>query len=601
MILNALCEYYQRKQKSGELAPEGFEARNIPFVIVINDQGKFIQILSTKISDEEKVAGKRNPLFTIPKGHDSRTGKASYKKPNPLWDNPGFVLGHYEDDEKLSDKKRDDLKTKADNQHIHFIRLVDDIAAYTQDPEILAVQKFLHSESEKSLVKAAPEWSAVEKSTSKLLTFKVLGSDHLVCECKGAQSWAKKATGDASEVYHGQCLVTGKRTDITALHPPIKGVIGGNAAGARITSFTAMPTQSYRLERGENAAVSVEAAMQYGEALNHLLRQGSPNKFQMEKMNMVCWAEKGSSLETVIPKNFIFSPKDDPDAGVGQVVSAVNVLHSNGAHSPEGRQRFYLLGLKGVNGRLAVQYWKQATVYEIGESLKAWFDDIRMPSTKFGTYIPSIYDLLAGMSFQQDVKHISPTILPALVRAIFDNRRLPQIVLSATLSRIKAERKITMTRAALVKAFLNREARFLNQPQLEIGMSFEIGGKPIGYKLGALMAVYEKIQEDSASYKVGSSVVDKFYSSFSARPSAVLGKLDRLSKKHLAKLKRDKPSFYGNMTKRLNLLMQHIDCERIPASLSSKNQSYFAIGYYQQREDFFKKKTTPVTLEGDVA
>ena len=49
MILHALTQYYQRKAESdGGIAQEGFENKEIPFIIVIDKQGKFIQLEDTR-------------------------------------------------------------------------------------------------------------------------------------------------------------------------------------------------------------------------------------------------------------------------------------------------------------------------------------------------------------------------------------------------------------------------------------------------------------------------------------------------------------------------------------------------------------------------
>jgi CRISPR-associated protein Csd1 len=43
MILQALCEYYQRKgATSAELATPGFEAKEIPFLLVLDRDGRFV-------------------------------------------------------------------------------------------------------------------------------------------------------------------------------------------------------------------------------------------------------------------------------------------------------------------------------------------------------------------------------------------------------------------------------------------------------------------------------------------------------------------------------------------------------------------------------
>ena len=45
MILQSLCDYYRRQQD--ELPPPGFERKAIPFVIVLNHEGQFIDIEDT--------------------------------------------------------------------------------------------------------------------------------------------------------------------------------------------------------------------------------------------------------------------------------------------------------------------------------------------------------------------------------------------------------------------------------------------------------------------------------------------------------------------------------------------------------------------------
>ncbi len=43
MILQALCEYYDRKAANSDesLAPQGWEWKEIPFLIVLSEQGEF--------------------------------------------------------------------------------------------------------------------------------------------------------------------------------------------------------------------------------------------------------------------------------------------------------------------------------------------------------------------------------------------------------------------------------------------------------------------------------------------------------------------------------------------------------------------------------
>src|SRR5687768_3756299 len=84
MILQALCEYYER----AELAPLGWEFKEIPFLIVIDLNGRFINLEDMREDGTKKARAK--PVL-VPKA-EIRSGKNAWESPNLLWDHYGFVL-----------------------------------------------------------------------------------------------------------------------------------------------------------------------------------------------------------------------------------------------------------------------------------------------------------------------------------------------------------------------------------------------------------------------------------------------------------------------------------------------------------------------------
>ena len=135
MILHALTRYYQRKAASdGNVAPEGFENKEIPFVIVLDKAGKFIQLEDTREQQGKKKIGRK---FLVPKGL-GRAGSKSYEVSNTLWDHYGYVLAHPKEDDEKSD-------ILAQNQHKSFIAKVDELKqALPDDVGIQAVSAFLN-------------------------------------------------------------------------------------------------------------------------------------------------------------------------------------------------------------------------------------------------------------------------------------------------------------------------------------------------------------------------------------------------------------------------------------------------------------------------
>ena len=66
MILHALTQYYQRKAESDDgVAPEGFENKEIPFIIVIDKQGKFISGTIIPITQAGDKTPKIDPKKTV--------------------------------------------------------------------------------------------------------------------------------------------------------------------------------------------------------------------------------------------------------------------------------------------------------------------------------------------------------------------------------------------------------------------------------------------------------------------------------------------------------------------------------------------------------
>ena len=83
MILQALKSYYDR----ANLAPPGWEYKEIPFVIVLDCEGNFVR-LENKASEENR----RGKPILVPQS-EIRSGKNAWQKPNLLWDHYGFILG----------------------------------------------------------------------------------------------------------------------------------------------------------------------------------------------------------------------------------------------------------------------------------------------------------------------------------------------------------------------------------------------------------------------------------------------------------------------------------------------------------------------------
>ena len=118
----------------------------------------------------------------------------------------------------------------------------------------------------------------------------------------------------------------------------------------------------------------------------------------------------------------------------------------------------------------------------------------------------------------------------------------------------------------------------------------------IGYVLGRLFAVFERIQRQAQGSGLNKTIRDTYFGAASSSPLVTYRRLQELAIHHLAKIRNNGKSA-GWLESVLGEVEALIPPQGIPAILSLEDQGRFAIGYYHQRQDFFTKKET--TKKGD--
>ena len=572
MILHALTQYYQRKAKSdGGVAPEGFENKEIPFIIVIDKQGKFIQLEDTReLKNKKKVAR----TFLVPKGL-GRSGSKSYEVSNLLWDHYGYVLAY------AGEKGQE----QADKQHASFTANVNELKqALPDDAGVAAVVAFLASSAEKSKVMQAANWAECAKVKGCNLSFRLVDEAvDLVCQSKAVQAYVSQANQAQSDnVPKGICLVTGKPAPIARLHNAVKGV---NAKPAPFTSVNLSAFESYGKEQGFIFPVGEQAMFEYTTALNTLL--AGKNHFRIGDVTAVCWSAKPTPLEESLASLISGGGKDNPDEHIDAVKTLYKSLYNGQYQKPDGKEKFYLLGLSPNSARIVVRFWHETTVATLSEGIAAWYDDLQMvrgENSPYPEYMP-LPRLLGNLVLDGKMENLPSDLIAQVTDAALNNRVLPVSLLQAALRRNKAEQKITYGRASLLKAYINRAIRVGRLKNMkELTMSLDRNRQDIGYVLGRLFAVLEKTQAE-ANPGLNATIADRYFGSASSTPIAVFGTLMRLLPHHLNKLE-----FEGRAVQlqwEIRQILEH--CQKFPNHLNLEQQGLFAIGYYHETQFLFTK------------
>jgi len=106
------------------------------------------------------------------------------------------------------------------------------------------------------------------------------------------------------------------------------------------------------------------------------------------------------------------------------------------------------------------------------------------------------------------------------------------------------------------------------------------------YLCGRLLAVYDGLQY-AAQGEVNVTVADRCYTLASTHPRLAFPKLANLSRKHLRKLRRDKPGAAFAIDCQIQTLHELLAAKgaKYPSALDLEEQGRFAIGFHHQRAE----------------
>ena len=563
MILKALYDYYYR---SDNLPARGMEEKEIGFLLVLSSDGCFLRF-------EDCRLGRDHARTYLVKKH---VGRSSAAVANYLYDNSAYVLGY-------SDKSngKEQIYFDTFKERVHSIA-----AIYPGHKDLHALKAFYDNgrKSILSMVSQDPLWEDIKKNLSKkysTFSFRIEGDLRIIAEKKEIlQLEANDNTQESS-----LCLVSGKHG--ASVEITTATMIPGSQAIAKLVAFQVNSGyDSYGKTKCENAPISEEAEFAYTTALNTMLQKGSRNKFMLGTRTFVFWASNNNeaSMETEESLfdllGFSEDANDDPNAKIMKVRRVFESIYS-GIMKTGLDDKFYILGLAPNSARIAVVYWSETTLKDFAEKILRHFSDMEIHDTrKDKKPYMGIREIISSVTLGGKMSDATPNLPEAVVKSIFQGLPYPQTLYSACLRRIRAEQKLTITRAAIIKAYLNRQCN--NNKKIDIMLDKDNNNQ--GYLCGRLFAVLDKIQEEANNI---SSIRERYMNAASATPSTVFATILNLSQHHAEKLNEGRKISFEKIKQEI---FDKLPADGFPTHLDLQDQGRFFVGYYHQRQDFFTSK-----------
>lgn len=596
MILQSLNQLYQRllAEPDSGVSPPGYSKARVSFALNLSPAGVLLDVIDLRTEGKKPLPRD----LDVPR----QAKRSSGVHPNFLCDNAGYVLG----------LGQEGHTPRTLETHEAFVELHQSVLGELDDAGANALCAFLAAWN--PLHELLPEVLLPlreEVTAGGNIVFRLSGQAGFIHERAALRAaWDRYDSGNASTQL-GQCLVTGEVGPIARLHDSIKGVAGAQSTGAALVSFNLAAFSSYGKEQSFNAPVSEAAAFGYVTALNYLLRS-SRHRMRVGDATTVFWAERSAEhAEDFLAE--LLDPSDplrvgakktasDDAAGTDGVPAAprrdlqtTQLVHdvlqrlSRGEAVParlvtvDPGTRFFVLGLSPNSARLSVRFWQDSTFGALFERVSQHYRDMAvvMPDWERS---PSLRQILIETAPLGDIARASSLLAGALARAVMQGSEYPQSLLTAMLSRVRADHKVSGIRAGAIKACLLRRARRQGYADKEgmITVSLNDQCADASYLLGRLFALLEKAQQD-ANPGINATIRDRYFGAASATPRSVFPILLRLSQHHLAKAE------YGGVTdKRIEAILARVS--EFPPHLDLEGQGMFILGYYHQRQSFYQKK-----------
>ena len=576
MILKALYDYYNRSLEydNNSLPKFGMMNAKISFVIVIKSDGEFVRIIDERINGEGKT-------FVLPKGvHNNGI------TPFLFWDNCMYVINYSNANKPLKEsdlaipekvKKWKKSLDTAQQKHKAFVEQCNKISQETNHPDFEAVVRF-YEKGELVKLKGEGLWKEIEKNPIVNVSFQIEGAKTLVACNPLLPNFLEK---DSEK--KGICLITGKKADLVRVATPTPLPFASSKNSASLVSFQKdYGFDSYGKTQAYNSPMSIEAEFGFSTALKQLISRDSRNKIIIGDRLFVFWAsnKNEASMETEESLFELLEANDDPNANLMKVKNVFESIYS-GLLKTGLDDKFYILGLAPNSGRDFVVYWTETTLKDFAEKILRHFSDMEIHDTrKDKKPYMGIREIITSVTLGGKMSDATPNLPEAVVKSIFQGLPYPQTLYSACIRRIRAEQKLTITRAAIIKAYLNRQSN--NNKKINIMLDKDNNNQ--GYLCGRLFAVLDKIQEDANNI---SSIRERYMNAASATPSAVFATILNLSVHHSEKLDEGRRIYFEKIKQEI---LDKVSADGFPTHLDLQDQGRFFVGYYHQRQDFFTSK-----------
>ncbi|GIH59883.1 type I-C CRISPR-associated protein Cas8c/Csd1 [Microbispora siamensis] len=379
----------------------------------------------------------------------------------------------------------------------------------------------------------------------------------------------------------GICLSCGDLAPLLDTIPePVKPgaipVAGGRGRDAQLVSINKTAQGRGGITQLANTPICDTCGGQAMSVLNALLADPH-HRYRGSDSVLVWW------LRRPAPISLLGAVRDAQPNDVNAFIEQVRLPPARRAVWLDGNA-FYAVTLSANQSRVVIRDWVDVPLSDLCERVNAWFADHAMCDVwAEGPQHVALWRMAAALGRYGKQGYVRDTAPKSaerdLMAAALRGTRPPAYLLASLIHRIRADGRVDLPRAALLRLLLTRAVPAMKEILVD---RLNPDTDDPAYLCGRMFAVLEDIQR-AALDNINTTIGDKFFGAAMGRPLPVLTMLRKNATGHLRRLRGSSKKAAGiALDRRLDEIVQKFTTE-IPATLDLPGQGRFVLGYHQQR------------------
>ncbi len=579
-MLYELIEFATKLQTEKKMPPLCYEKKQINWIIDLSGETPYL-----------KGPFEKGEYRMIEAPIRQRSGQVSEKnlKPYLLVDDARYVLGIPENKES---KKIDEAQL----MHQGYVELIREAYEQTSMPELKKILDFLHSPLKVQFFQSI--------KPRDIVTFQV-DEESLICEHPKIQRfWVRHLEQELVSNDRNYCTICRNYAPYVRIFPSGISLFSQRRG---LTTFNERAFESMGKDQTNNAPICFHCATLTVDVFNYLLREDKHHtelyrdkkkKDTLQAQMAVYWINDSTNegkrgeiqidesvfasiLELQSFEDEIYDLAPPPELKqLEELLSLPKTGREQAFHLD--KTSFHMAVLSANKARLVVREWIHTSISQLLVHLERYTTALRIVQTngENGRLLP-----LATLIQAVDM---SPSLVRQYLRTIYQGALPPAELLSLALQRFRLPKVLGEVKEAWkyhALACLLKLSLTYGKEEASTMESLNIHYSQPSYICGRLLAILEEIQLRASGYRLGSTIVDRFYGAASTAPASTFGSLLRLSTSaHLSKVSVELRSLLEEVMKQLD------ECGGFPITLNLRGQAEFALGFYHQRAEFSKHR-----------